>query len=275
MPGICKTALAGIAELKRDHGIEATPDEIVRLHEAGLRQENPITTCRLALIGTPVLCGSAVLFPLTIASEIWWRDLACVWWRRSDFWLTASLGFAMAHGRVHGHFQGLTVQTAARAAVRAWFRDLDARQEELDAAIGECLANARVDAESALREDCHRLLDLAGNRLPHIRAALSPILDAPAPERPPPFDWEEIVHELCAMTSEPAAVWLHTDRDAVVRAWIRASRITRARAGGRFGDSPQESLEQAIRDFRQVMVAIIRAHAPAPAAAASAAEAKP
>lgn len=261
MPGICHTALAGIAELRKDYGIDPTPDEIVRLHEAGRRQEEPSPGERLALLGCPSVCGRAVLFRLTIAAEIWWRDLACTWWDGSNLWLTASLGYAMAHGRLVGHLEGLCSRDQAFSAVRAWFRGLNVSQRELDAAIEACLQDDEDDRLQELRDASQKIVELAGNRLTGLRQALAPILDAPAPARPKPTDWESLAHDLAAMTSAPPDYWLHQDRDSVLRAWVRATRHEMARAGmpGTLGIRDRQA--EAIAAFRAEIVAIIAAHA--------------
>lgn len=262
MPGICQTALAAIAELRNDHGIEATPDEIVRLHERGQRVEDPEPGERLALLGCPVKCGNAILYRLTVSAGIWWRELACKWWQGSDLWLTAALAYAMAHGRNPG---GLPCdRTTAFESLRAWYRGLNVAKPELDAAIAEVLRDESDDRADEIREFCFRLLGLTGASVPGLRNVLEPVINAPLPARGTPVDWEEIAHELASMTGVSPDYWLHESREVVLRAWVRALRrdIAIARAGVPPPNTGKDAQEQAIKALRMEIVGIIRAHAP-------------
>ena len=268
MPGICQTALAAIAELRADHGIEVTPDEIVRLHETGLRVEDPEPGERLALLGCPVKCGNAILYRLTIAADIWWRELACKWWHGSELWLTAALAYAMTHGRDPDRL--LDSRDLAFERLQAWYRGLNVTRRELDVAIAEVLRDQSDDRADEIREICFRLLSLTGESVPGLQEVLSPVINEPLPPRGKPVDWEEVAHDLAALTGVPPNYWMYESRDAVLRAWIRAMRrATNAMSSRMLLAQPNtghDAQAEAIKAHRQEIVWIIRAHAKAPTA---------
>jgi hypothetical protein len=267
MPGICQTALAAIAELRKDHGIEVTPDEIVRLHERGRQVEDPEPGERLALLGCPVKCGKYVLFRLTAAASIWWKELACRWWHGSELWLTAALGYAMAHGRDLKPFPADRAQ--AFSEVRAWYRGLNVTHLELETAIAEVLRDASDDRVDEIRELCCRLLSITGASVPGLRHVLDPLINDALPPRGKPVDWEEITHELSILTGDTVDYWMHESREVTLRAWIRAQRRAAAMPG--MGviepNTGADSQSSAIKALRQEIVFIIRAHAAEPAVA--------
>jgi hypothetical protein len=258
MPGICQTALAAIAELQREHGIVPTPDEIVRLHALGVRVEDPEPGERLALLGCPVKCGNAVLFRLTVAGETWWRDLACQWWTGSDLYLTASLAFAMAHGRTPDALP--MDRPAAFRAVRTWFRGLRVTRAEVNAAIEDVLTDATCDRAEEIHDLALRLLSLAEAGSPDLRAHMQPILDATAKKHQKPMDWDAMMLDLAVATGTTPDYWSHVSREYVVRAWIRARRHELARAGmPADGDTNDARQTEAIKALRQEIVAIVAA----------------
>jgi len=255
MPGICQTALAAIYELRNEHGIDCTPDEIVRLHELGRRVEDPEPGERLALLGCPIKCGNAVLYRLTITGSLWWKELACNWWTGNDTWLTASLAFAMAHGRTLGALP--MNRDAARAAVHAWYKTLTVNRAQLDAAILESLADESDDRADEIVQLSRRLIDLCGGTLPKLEELLRPFFDTQLPARNTPVDWEELAHELSLSTGTSPDYWLHESRQLVLRAWIRAKRIEMART--HLGAEPDNSAQtKAIVAHRQEIAAIVR-----------------
>jgi hypothetical protein len=271
MPGICQTALAAIAELRGEHSIEPTPDEIVRLHELGARVEDPEPGERLALLGCPVKCGNAVLFRLTITGSLWWKELACNWWVGNDTWLTASLAFAMAHGRTPGALPLL--RDTAQAAVKAWYRTLTVNRAQLDAAILESLADESDDRADEIVMLSRRLIDLCGGTLPKLEEILRPFCDKQLPARNTPVDWEAIAHDLSLSTGTAPDYWLHESRQIVLRAWIRAKRIDMART--QLGSEPDNTAQtKAIIALRNEITAIIKTRA-TPSASASASKSAP
>jgi len=266
MPGICQTALAAIAELRGDHGIEPTPDEIVRLHELGARVEDPDPGERLALLGCPVKCGNVVLFRITIAAEIWWREFASQWWSGSDLYLTASLGFALAHGRDPGALP--MERDKAFLAVRAWFRTLAVTRDQLNAAILESIQDESWDRAEEIRAIALRIIDLTWATNPGVAEAVRPLLANPTPKRTKPPDWDEMVQDLSVATSTNPSVWLHSAREYVIRAWIRARRHELARSGMSAPDNTTDARQtEAIRAFRLEVSRIIASRHKASASA--------
>jgi len=268
MPGICQTALAAIYELRNEHGIACTPDEIVRLHERGRVVEDPEPGERLALLGCPVKCGHAVLYRLTVAGETWWRDMACQWWAGSDLYLTASLAFAMAHGRIPNTLP--IDRPQAFRAVRAWFRGLHVTRDELNTAILEVLHDAAIDRAEELRDLSLRLLSLvdAGSDL---RSSLQPIISAADKPRNKPPDWQEMLMDLAVSTGTTPDYWAHTSREYVMHAWIRARRHELARSGFSAPDDSADTRQtEAIKALRQEVVAIIQTRTASTSASESA-----
>ena len=102
---------------------------------------------------------------------------------------------------------------------------------------------------------------LVGNRLAGLQAVLAPILEQTGRSRPKPIDWEALAHDLAALTSAPPEYWLHEDRQAVLRAWICATRheMSRQRMPGAINVRDRQA--EAIAAFRSEIVAIIAAHA--------------
>ena len=268
MPGICETAKAAVDELARDHHIAATPDEVVRLHERGLRVEEPEPTERLALLGCPQPIGDGAagnLYRLTLQAEIWWRELALAWWGTSNVWTTASLAYAMSHGRQPAASACFPdTKAAAWPLVRDWYKHLACSADELDAAIAAVLADAEADRTTEIRVLSGRLLNLAAGTIPGLRKVLEPILDAPQPDRPKPPNWQDIIDDLTVLTSTPPDYWLHQDRESIVRAWMKALRHDAAKIGMHSAtDTAADRQTQAIKALRQEIVAIIEAHKPA------------
>src|SRR3990167_588410 len=98
-PKLSRIAANGIRELRRDHGVEPTLDEIIWLHELGKRVENPTDGERLDLIGAPFFAGNVRLWRWTVSASVWFYELALPWFGDSDrlcFW---AMAFALAHGR--------------------------------------------------------------------------------------------------------------------------------------------------------------------------------
>jgi len=261
MPGICRTALAAIAELKTEHGIACTPDEIVRLHELSRRMERPDEAGGPSLLEIPVRCGNATLWHLTVAGEIWWHECACRWWADSDLYLTASLGFAMARGREADALPA--ERPLAFLAVRAWFRELRVSKDELNHAILDVMARG----QDSLAGECHdlavRLIYLSGDTCPDLEKALEPILARKSAEKSLLPDWPEMLADLAVSTGTTPDYWIVQSREQVVRLYVASRRHAAAAAGLGFADDEAAAsarFDAALRRQREEMVAIVAAH---------------
>lgn len=254
-PTLSRIAANGLRELRDEHGIEATPDEIVRLHELGKQVENPSAGERLDLIGNPVRCGNAWLWPLSVAASIWYSDRARLWFSGDIRMQELALAFAMAHGRgdplpERPRRMGLTERLLRRL--------LDLR----DAPLHLADLRTREDAVAAVSDWASRLGATQAELEAAIEEALGGVADeTPGPDKPP-LDWASVVRELALLTNTDPDRWTHrASVEELVRCYSRAVAIDAARRGLRY--SVKTDLDRASEAFRREITAIIKAHAPA------------
>ena len=109
-------------------GCAVPPADVVRLNALAWAIETPEVRMRLAR-GTPVKCGTAWLWPLTLAAADWFQRSGC---DMPD--AQTALAFAMAHGDTEG------IATADWPTVRAWKRSLRCTAGQLVEAVSQVLA---------------------------------------------------------------------------------------------------------------------------------------
>lgn len=133
---ISPLAEAEIAELEKS-GIHPTPDEIVWLDRLARQVETPTGPSYTAR-GIPVRVAltQVWLWPFTLAGKFWWREqrLALEGLADSDF-DTYLLAYALAHGRICGHFDKLIEPRSIMHAVYDWVGTIAATDAELTHAI--------------------------------------------------------------------------------------------------------------------------------------------
>lgn len=253
-PRLSRRAAEAIRELRTDHGVEPTLDEILWLHELGLKIEDPLHGDRIDAGGTPARAGNVWLWPFTVMASAWYHDQALVWWeRRQPLLCTYALAFALAHGRgeptpsllrrgwgerIFSRLLGIAPEPVllcdlreehvARAAVRAWMRGLTCTRSELETAIDAVV--------------------------PHTMGP-QPSADRPAHG----VDWSEVIHDLVILTGTDPDYWrMRVSTDSALAAYSRAVAIERARRGQ--GSAAKDALAMAIQEERAAIVAIIAAH---------------
>lgn len=253
-PKLSLVAEAGIQELRRDHGIEPTLDEIIWLHELGKAQE---AAGRIdGILEAPAQAGNTFLWPVTIMASQWWRNYAMQWFKGYPLWSFYSFCFALAHGR------GLAIPAAARHgwAERIVRETLDIRETRTLVDLQD-----RTEATEAIKA----WLDRLGATKSELEAAFDfvhPVQDTPKKQNddpaivPPGVNYDDIVHQLATLSGTDPDYWRkRTSMTATLRAFINVVAIERARRGHN-GPSVQDALGAAIQNFRNAMVEIIKAH---------------
>jgi hypothetical protein len=127
---LCDLASAEIDALAGE-GIACTPDEILRIQWLAQQVESPAGRLALAR-GTPVHVGGAVLWPLTMAADAWWRTAAPYAVTNQE--QIAVAAFAMGHCRTIDGLESVAPDRAVQVAVR-WLNGLKCRSEEVVTAI--------------------------------------------------------------------------------------------------------------------------------------------
>jgi len=257
-PQLSRIAEAGIQELRRDHGIEPTLDEIIWLHELGKAQE---AAGRIdGILEGPAQAGNAFLWPMTIMAAQWFRNNANKWFGTSPLFTMYALAFALAHGRG----QALPDTTKRSWSERIVRRMLDIRDQRTLADLQD-----RVEAIDAI----NAWINTAGATKPEIEAAIDFLLPKQEtisdekrndPPTQPGVNYDDIIHELAALSGTDPEYWRsRTSKDATIRAYINVITIEQARRG-QAGPPIRDALGDAIHNFRKAISAIIKAHKPAP-----------
>lgn len=127
---LCDLASAEIDSLAGE-GIACTPDEVLRIQWLAQQVETP--AARMALSrGTPVHVGGAVLWPLTIAADEWWRSV--IPHIATQTGEVAAQAYAMAHCRTQDTLDAIPPTRAADVSW-AWVQRLQCTAGELVEAI--------------------------------------------------------------------------------------------------------------------------------------------
>jgi hypothetical protein len=253
-PKLSLVAEAGIQELRRDHGIEPTLDEIIWLHELGKAQE---AAGRIdGILEAPAQAGDVFLWPITIMAAQWWRNYALPWFGTSPLFSSYALAFALAHGR------GLTIPDTTR---RGWaeriIRQLfDIRETRtLADLIDRRVAAKAIEQWASNSHATQQELEFA---VDYVLAASDDEPDTVKDWRAVPIgvNYDDMVHELATCSGTDPDYWRgRTSQDATIRAYVNLAAIERARRGVS-GPAPRDALGEAIKRFRLAMVAIIEAH---------------
>jgi len=255
-PQLSRIADAGIQELRRDHGIEPTLDEIIWLHELGKVQES---AGRIdGILEGPAQAGNAFLWPMTIMAAQWFRNNANKWFGTSPLFTMYALAFALAHGRG----QALPDTTKRSWSERIVRRMLDLRDQRTLADLQDRveaidMISAWVGSTGATKTEIEAAIDFV---LPRQE------LDEKTDDQPvsPGLNFDSVVHELAVLSGTDPNYWRsQTSKDATIRAYINVISIERARRGQN-GPAVRDALGDAIHNFRKAISAIIKAHKVAP-----------
>lgn len=133
-------AAAEIDQLRRD-GIEPTAHEIVHIIALVARTNNPRARLSLAR-GKPVVVGGVTLWPMTLASHVWYEAIGEQ--LNVDLRVLA-LAYAMAFGRRELPYDIAVV----RNTLKEWKRDLRCTEQELIEAISQIQGQARWATDEA------------------------------------------------------------------------------------------------------------------------------
>lgn len=251
-PKLSLVAQAGISELRRDHGIEPTLDEIIWLHELGKAQE---AAGRIdGIIDGPAQAGNAFLWPLTVMGAQWYRNYADRWFAQSHLYGFYAYAFALAHGR------GLPIPDTAK---RGWAEKIVRRVLDI--------REKRTLADLQDRQECIEAITLWAGSTGATRKELEAAVDFVMPKSeeqpkdeddtiPPGINFDAIVHELAIISGTDPDYWRsRTSKDETIRAFHNVISIERARRG-ESGPPIRDALTVAINNFRKAICAIINAH---------------
>jgi hypothetical protein len=142
---ISPLAEAEIEELQ-SAGISPTPDEIVWLNRLAQQVEAPGGTSKLPR-GLPRRIGTTGiwLWPFTLAGEHWWREHKDQFDELGDQEFDARLlAYALAHGRVEGHFDYLCEPLQILREVYKWIAKINASHGELLLAVNSILRDSNL-----------------------------------------------------------------------------------------------------------------------------------
>lgn len=220
-------AAAKLIEL-RGLGIEPTPDEIVWLHELGKRVADVMGEVDRDLLALPFRAGNVLLYPITIAAEIWLDGVASRCLPETAEYNNAML-YALAHGKQETAFDGLHDAPSIRAAVRTWLRTVTATRAELIHAASKAL----------------RLEDSVPN---HDRPGLTD----------DKVTWAEYLSRVQEEVGGDLKDWLWKTSACGVAALLRASVLRRCETNS--GDGEHPALVKAIDRLQKAFAAIVEAH---------------
>lgn len=195
---LCDLASAEIDALAGE-GIACTPDEVLRIQWLAQQVETP--AARMALSrGTPVHVGGAVLWPLTMAADQWWRAAAP--YATSNKEQIAIAAYAMAHCR---NIDGLETVAPDRAVSVAgqWLKGLHCRPEEV------------VEAVALVQEQDDTGPDIDDPKRRHSETSAG-----------------DIVALLCALVGGPPDVWERQVAIGYIRQQLEASHAQIAAKSG-------------------------------------------
>ena len=145
-------AQAEIDALAIEGVTDLAPAEIVEINSLAREFDNPAVARSLAR-GTPVDCGGAWLWPMTMRAAEWFDRVGCHLARESD--REASVGYAMAYGRTEGPELAVTLADAPKA-VRAWLAGLRCTRDEYRLAVAEVLDQSADSTKDYQIENPHR-----------------------------------------------------------------------------------------------------------------------
>lgn len=244
-PRLSRVAAGKVRELREEHGVEPTLDEIIWLHELGRKVENPVAG-EAALTDLPIKVGNVYLWPLSVSASIWLHERALPWFEHSPILAMYAMAFAMAHGRGQATgdgpktLQDLMDRDAATAVIHAWASMITCTRAELEAAMDSVLDAGDGD-------------EAAGDTEQPIK---------------PGVDWLNIVNELAVRTGTDPEYWKKgTSRQACIKAYLAAVARDMLR-GGHSARLPgvRDAVGDALQRLQDAVVAIVRAHKETPCA---------
>ena len=230
-PRLHELASAEVEDLRAE-GIEPTIEEIILLNDLARQVDDPDGVSSVAA-GLPARAGSVVLWPLTIAGDVFfdrWVDRI----DSDDRFSVYFLAFVLAHGRTAGAFDLLTDYSSVRSAVLEWGERIDATFEELTVATDRVTRNdkrnsAAVDAiKLELAEIDAKRFGTAGE------------------------SWTPLVAWLCATCGGPPEIWERAVSVAYVLDQLRVV-IAQQNAEG-----AQDQNDPILRATREVGLAVLK-----------------
>lgn len=128
-----------VAEIKA-HGVEPTVDDIIWLAHLAEEMVQPSALDSLDVLCPPVRCGRALLYPRTVAGDLWLEHCASKWWppNKRGFMYALCEFFALAHGNDSKAMQSVYSRHAARAKVIAWAAfNLPVNEKQIETALNQ------------------------------------------------------------------------------------------------------------------------------------------
>jgi len=186
---LCDLARAEIESLVGE-GIACTPDEVLRIQWLAQQVETPAARMALAR-GNPVHVGGAVLWPLTMAADQWWRAAAP--YATTNKEKIAVAAYAMAHCRAMDGLEAVSPDRAVSVAGR-WMKGLHCRPEEV------------VEAVALVQDQDAAEPDINDPKRQHSETRTS-----------------ELVALLCALVGGPPDVWERQVAIGYIRQQLEAS----------------------------------------------------
>ena len=186
---LCDLASAELEALAGE-GIACTPGEILRIQWLAQQVETPAARMALAR-GNPVHVGGAVLWPLTMAADQWWR--AASPYATTNREQIAVAAYAMAHCRAIDGLETVAPDRAVSVAGR-WLKGLQCRPEEV------------VEAVALVQEQDDIEPDITDPKRQHSETSAS-----------------GLVALLCALVGGPPDVWERQVAIGYIRQQLEAS----------------------------------------------------
>ena len=228
-PTLSWVAQKAIAEL-RNLAVEPTLDEVLWLHELGLKVENPAGRGPGLAAGFPVRCGAVLLWPLTIGAGQWFSDVALpIFGQSTQSFLC--LAYAHAHARRPDVLEELTTRKTIWQAVRRWCRAMTLTPRELE------ICMARLQGKPAQDEPA---------KLQKKTAAADQA------------EWEDILAYLAVNVGEAVETWRWQIDRSIVLTIIRQYKRLSEEDGERL--DPDDPANVAAWNLHQAKLAIMDAH---------------
>ena len=216
-----------ISEIRRMEslGITLTLDEMTTMILTAREVESPRRPVIPGVNVPPVaVCDGVILWPATLQAEMWHAH-AIEWWDGDTIAIVKAYAYALAHGRISGHFEPLYDRPVAVLAVNRWASSIAATIDELSGAI----------------------------------IALSPenYVDIPADPNERRSDWGDILCEIVAETGIPLDHWLTNTSHYALSVLEKAYRTRIVSGGGSWKEDPSR---RGMMQFMAACMEIRKAH---------------
>lgn len=162
-------AAARLRELREQHGVEPTVDEIIALHEASGRIDRADASDSEVLLDLPVRVGTVLLYAPTVQVLFWWSIRGREWFDGHPQELAVT-AYLLAHGREEGLTDRLVTYRDTLRIVEAWWNALGATRDEIDAAVDRLFrlqsGGQSVETSERVQPDFWEFLAALGETLP-------------------------------------------------------------------------------------------------------------